>query len=143
MQNHAYILRWLLVVPAAVAAWYSVFVVGIFAHGYVEETLCPAGEMVSGICTNRDVQRILKVVVHAFVALSAAAVESAAVAIAPSHRNGTAWIVFAVGAVVAVVFGVATAAYTEAVAAILSGLLTAIAIIRYLRSSSHLSSRGD
>ena len=129
------LVRWLLVGPAAVAAWYFVFVVGIFTHGFLEEALCPAGEMISGMCTNPRVQVILKVLVHAFVALSAAAVLSTAAAVAPSYRNETAWITFVAGSLVAVAFGIGARAYTEAVAAVASGLLCAMAISRHLRDS--------
>src|SRR5687768_1895463 len=100
MRNR-HILRWLLVVPAAVGAWYFVFVVGIFTHAFLEAALCPAGEMVSGMCMNRRVQFSLQVVIHAFVALSAAAVVSTAAAVAPSHRSKTVWIAFGTGSVVA------------------------------------------
>jgi hypothetical protein len=126
--------RWLLVVPAAIAAWYLVFVVGIFTHGFLEEALCPAGEMESGMCMNRRVRLILAILVHLFVALSAAAVVSTAAAVAPSHRTRMAWIAFVGGSLVAVAFGIAAWAYTEALAAVASGLLTAVTISRYPRA---------
>ena len=131
--NYRRLTRWLLVVPAAVFAWYLVFVVGLFTHGFVEDLLCPAGQMVSGMCTNRSVQLTLRILVYIFVALSAIAVECTAVGIAPSHRATTAWIAFVAGSGVAAALGVAGAAYGEAVVAITSGLVTVMTITRYQR----------
>jgi hypothetical protein len=128
--RNRYVLRWLLVGPAAIAAWYLVFIVGLFTHGFLDEALCPAGEMESGMCMNRRVRLTLGILVHVFVALSAVAVVSTAVAVAPSHRNRTAWVAFVTGSVVAVAFGIAAWAYTEAVAAAAAGLLTVIAVAR-------------
>jgi hypothetical protein len=129
-------LRWLLVVPAAVAAWYVVFVIGLFTHGFVGEALCPAGEMESGMCMDTRVRLILGILVHFFSALSAAAVVSTAAAVAPSLRSRTAWSAFVAGSLVALGFGLAAWAYTETVAAVATGLLTALTISRYQRRSS-------
>src|SRR2546430_406884 len=95
------VLRWALTAPAAVAAWYATFFVGIFAHEFIEKAICPAGQMISGICMSESVQRRLDGVIVIFVAVSAIAVVGAAVATAPSHKAAVAWVVFGAGGLVA------------------------------------------
>jgi hypothetical protein len=130
------LVRWLLVVPVAIAAWYLVFVAGIFAHGFLEEVLCPPDEMISGMCTNPRVRVVLTVLVHAFAGFSAVAVELAVVGMAPSSREATTWIAFAVGAVVAVAFGFAAQTYGEAATAVIAGVIAAVIITRHLARSA-------
>ena len=127
------VLRWALTAPAAVAAWYAIFFIGILAHPAIERAICPAGEMISGACINENVQRILDGVIAVFVALSAVAVVSAAVATAPSHKAVVAWVVFCAGGLLAVFFSVATHLYVAGIAALASGLATAAVIRNNLR----------
>ena len=126
-------IRWLLVIPAAIAAWYLVVAIGIFTHGFLEEALCPTGEMESGMCTNRRVRLVLEVIVHVFVGLSAITVELAAAATAPAFRERTAWATFAIGGVVAAFLGIAAGAYGELATALMAALVTAIVITRHPR----------
>jgi hypothetical protein len=125
----------LLVVPIAIAAWYLVFVVGILTHGFLEEALRPTGELVSGVCANPRVRAFMDVIVHIFVGLSAIAVELAAAVMAPTFKERTTWLAFAVGGAIAVAFG-AAGAYGEAVTALTGGLMAAILITRHLARSS-------
>lgn len=122
--------RWLLVVPASIAAWYAIFIVGLLIHGLVESAQCPAGEMVSGMCTDAHVQKVLEGLIVVFVGLSGLAVVAAAVATAPSHRAATAWFAFCVGSVVAAYFAAATKMYVSGAAAVLLAFITAFVIAR-------------
>jgi hypothetical protein len=128
------VVRWLLVIPGAVSAWYLTFVVGLFTHASAEQALCPADELISGLCANRGVRITLNVIVHAFIALSAIAVELTAVAIAPSSRVATAWAAFSAGSIVAIALGIYAKAYLQSAVAVVAGLLTAIAMTRRLRT---------
>jgi len=125
-------LRWVLVVPAAIAAWYAVFIIGLFTHDLVENTLCPSDQLESGTCTNETVIAQLHVVVHVFVALSAVAVILAAVFVAPSHKKVVAWIALLCGATVASLFAVAAEAWSEGLVALMAGI-TVTALLGWKR----------
>lgn len=127
------ILRWVLAAPGAIAAWYATFFFGIVAHEAAEKALCPAGKLVSGICTSDKVQQLLEVLIVIFIALSAIAVVGTAVAIAPSHKAAVAWVTFGAGAIVAVFFAFATHMYFGGTSAIATGLATTLAITMYLK----------
>ena len=81
------ILRWFMVAPGAILAWYLVFIVGVFTFPMVEKALCPPGDMISGMCGNEKVQGQLDLLIHFFVGMSALAVVSAAATIAPSRKR--------------------------------------------------------
>jgi hypothetical protein len=123
-------LRWVLVVPTSIAAWYVTFAVGILGHGLIESMLCPTGAMVSGTCTDPTVQQVLEGAIVFFVALSAAAVIMSAVVVAPNHRSNVAWIAFCAGAATAVYFAMVTKMYFSGAAALLVGFATAFVIAR-------------
>src|SRR5688500_10560204 len=78
--------RWLLLVPAAVAAWFGVLLIGIIAYQVTEHATCPEALMMSGACLDGTVQSTLELVICIFVGLAAVAAEIAAAAIAPSHK---------------------------------------------------------
>jgi hypothetical protein len=128
------VLRWTLVAPFAVAAWYATFFLVIVVHQAVEESACPAGQLESGSCQNERVQQLLEGVIVAFIALSAVAVVAAAAVTAPAHRVVTAWVMFGAGGLVAAYFAIATSMYVAGIAAELAGLATAAAITRYSRA---------
>ena len=120
-------LRWLLLVPGVIAAWYATFILGVVAYAVLERAACPPADWRSGTCYNSEVDRLLESVSYAFVALSAVAVVVAAALIAPSRTNVVAWSAYAVGGVAACILGVAGEAPVEALAALGSGLVAAIA----------------
>lgn len=123
-------LRWLLVVPAAIAAWYVTFIVGAFTYSFIEAHLCPSQDLFSGVCTSQSIRIALDVVMHVFVALSAIAVIAAAVTVAPSRKRKVAWVAFSIGAATALYFAVRTQYYTHFVAA-LAGGLGALALLNF------------
>jgi hypothetical protein len=135
------IVRWALVLPAALAAWYAVFLAGLIVHGWVERTFCRPEEMVSGVCGSLRMLRILHGVVVLFVALSAVAVELAAVLTAPEQKLKIAWITFAVGSALAIFMAIEAESPMEGVAAVAAGLLTALAVTRRRWSRSPTARR--
>jgi hypothetical protein len=122
------IIRWALLVPATVGAWYAVFIAGIAVHQTIERRACPPAELVSGGCADPGVLRLLHAVVYVFIALSAVAVVATATAIAPSAKRLIAGAAFVVGAGLAIWLSVAAKAYGEGVGAICAGLATVIAV---------------
>jgi len=127
------ILRWILVWPAAIAAWIAVFFLGVYTHGWIERTFCPPLEFVSGMCANPRMMQALKATEVLFIALSAVAVELAAAITAPEKKLTVTWLTFAAGTVFAVDMAVGVRSPGEGAAAVGAGLLTALLLTRRLR----------
>jgi hypothetical protein len=127
-------IRWILVVPAAVVAWYAVFALGLFSHSYVEGNMCPPEDLVSGFCDNDTVQGWLRVIMHLFVGISAFAVVMTTAAVAPDHKERVAWATLAAGIVVAACFAVSAAAWSLFAVAAVGGAAAALSIVRFVRT---------
>lgn len=134
------VLRWLLLVPASVAAWYAVFVGALATHFYVGRHFCPPGELISGSCQNETLALVLEILTHFSVALSAIAVEVTAAIVAPAHKEATVWAAFAAGTLAATWMGVAAQAWSLLLAALLGGVVSAIGIVFVLRAQAALKS---
>ena len=126
-------LRWVLLIPAAVVAWYAVFVIGLFTHGWVEQLICPPQDFMSGSCFNAGVQKWLDALMHCFVALAAVAVELAAVLVAPQRREAVLWVALALGLAAAAAMAALASAWTFFAAALIGGVAGAVLIVRVLR----------
>ena len=129
-------LRWLLLVPVAIAVWYCVFVLGAFTYSFVETHLCPPEDLISGSCTNSTIKLWLMIVVHAFVALSALAVMVITVVISPRWRMPIAWLTLVVGTVVAAYLSATNHEWTLFVAAIAGGFAGFAVIVYWLHHSA-------
>lgn len=127
------VLRWALLLPAAIGVWYTVFFVGLYGYFFVERHFCPPEDLVSGFCTNESIQQVLEVLMHLSVAASAVAVGVVATAMAPSHKEPTVWATLAAGIVAAGIFGFAAHAWSLFLAAVLGGALGAVVIVMFLR----------
>lgn len=117
------LLRWLLLLPAAVLAWYAVFALGLYTHGLAERHLCPPADLVSGWCFNAGVQRTLDFLMHGFVALSAVAVGVALVVVAPARREQVLLVALPAGILVALLLALAAQAWSLWAAAAVGGTL--------------------
>lgn len=118
-------LRWLLILPGAYLAWYSVFIIGLATYPIVESALCPPIDMISGTCMNPRVARAMVGFFHVFVGVAAAAVVLTAAVIAPSQKSAVAWIALAVGGLASTLLAVSKDLMSEAVVAVVIGLLAA------------------
>ena len=127
-------LRWLLLIPVAVAAWYAVFAAGLFLHVQIERDLCPAQDMVSGFCHNEWIQLVLRVLMHLSVVVSAAAVILGASLTAPRRKELVSWSALAIGVSIAGYFASITTAWSHFTAAIVGGLSGAVFIRHYQHS---------
>ena len=124
------IFRWLLAAPAGIAGWYAVFIAGMFSYQVIERRACPQGQLISGLCGDPTVLRILNGVEVFFIPLSAVAVVTATAVVAPSRRDVVAWAAFAAGSLIAVYFAMETDMYLAGAAAIGAGLVAALLIAR-------------
>lgn len=113
-------LRWALVVPAAVAAWYVALFVGLAAYSGMN-SLCPSAQVISGMCVAPWFPVASAVLRCAAAGLSAALVLLACAWVAPSHKTAAATVVFTIGVVAALVTGGAYA-IPETTSAIATGL---------------------
>jgi hypothetical protein len=112
--------RWLLIIPTAVAAWYAALVSGISLHRGVD-ALCPADQVVSGLCVAPWYEAASATVICMGAGLAAVLILLACTLLAPSHRRRVAIATFIVGAVVAIVMGISANAFGPLVTAIVAG----------------------
>jgi hypothetical protein len=126
-------MRWCLIAPIAIAVWYVVFVLGLFTHSFVESYFCPPKDLISGFCVNSTVQAWLRFLVHAFVAVSALAVEAVTVVVAPKCKKSVAWLTLASGMAVAAYFASETDEWVLFASACVGGFAGLLAVTLWLR----------
>ena len=132
-------IRWLLLVPSAVAAWCFVFFFSLVLH-----------EVVVGRCFNSDApppaycqaswfpREFLHDALVLFGAgLSAVVVVIVAAVVAPSHKRHVAWVALAAGAILAAVMAYGSGAVAEGAVAIAAGVLAAVVVPRTSIGSRH------
>ena len=122
-------LRWVLLVPLAIYAWYGIFALGLYTNVYVERNFCPPEDVVSGFCHNNEIQMWLKIIRHASVFLSAVAVVLVAAVVAPSNRKRVAWLSFLVGAITAMYMSLKTASISLLLSALVGGIVGVLLIV--------------
>jgi len=125
--------RWLMLLPAAAAAFYLAIAATIATHYLVEQHLCPAVDFDRGICSNRTLGVILELIKHGGAALTVIAAAGVAVIVAPSHKRPVLWAALALVLLLAAWFGYAGTAGSLFVAALAGGVLAATVILRWLR----------
>jgi len=123
------LLRWLCVLPAALAAWYLALILAVLLHTAVEG-FCPPDQVVSGACFAPWFLRFSDVLICFGAALAASLIVLAAFLVAPSHRFYVAWATFIVGACVALCFAALLGAWAECASALAAGALAAYLLTR-------------
>jgi hypothetical protein len=96
--------RWLLVPVAAAGIWYVALLSGLVAVG-VLDALCPADEMVSGLCTAPWHATAVDVLIVAYAAVTAFGIVVVCGFLAPAHKLTVALIAFVCGALFAAFAG--------------------------------------
>jgi hypothetical protein len=127
------VLRWLLLIPAAVAAWYAALVLGVLTHQAIDDHLCPPEDVVSGECVNPVILQVLEVTIHVFAAVSAVAVICASVLVAPRHKRAVAWLCLVLGTPIAGYMGAITHEWTLFASAVGGGCFTLAIVLRRLQ----------
>jgi hypothetical protein len=94
------LLRWILVIPAAISAWFGVLLLGLIAMG-VLDMFCPPELVVSGSCTAAWHESAMDALIVMFAGMSAVAVVIAPAIVAPMKRNQVATLAFVIGVLVA------------------------------------------
>jgi hypothetical protein len=122
-------IRWILILPAAIAAWYVALFIGIGLYQGIE-ALCPASQVVSGHCFAPWFRPVSDGLIAFGAALAAVLVMLACTLLAPTHRRQVAIATFAVGTVVAVFMGVGASAYAAMVSAVVAGAVVLATLLR-------------
>jgi hypothetical protein len=123
------VIRWFLVVPISVAAWYFALVVGLVLLT-IAHRLCPAEQVVSGMCVAPWFPVATRAAVSVGAALAAVLVMYACTFTAPTHRRLVAIVTFVAGAFVAVWMGGTTGEYYAIAGAIAAGALVLWHLLR-------------
>ena len=127
-------LRWLGIIPAAVAGWFLAFFIGHRVLGIVD-SLCPPEEIVSGDCVAPWYPLASQITICFGVGLSAVLVVAFATLVAPSHRQVVAWVSYGLGASVALAMSgfASPGMIPELLSALGGGLLAALVAHRLAR----------
>ena len=122
------VIRWILVIPSAVAAWYFAFIFSLLVVAIVVGPCIDSEYPQPGFCEAPWVQFALAhdLPIRFGIGLSAVLVVIVSAIVAPNHRVAVAWAALGVGAIVAGVMGYGAGAVAEAAVAVGSGLLAAL-----------------
>jgi hypothetical protein len=126
------VVRWILVIPSAIVAWYFAFLVGAALFAFLVGPCLDTDAPQPQFCEAAWFEAMRRGVFFFGAGLSAILVVVASAIMAPSHRSAVAWIAAGVGTVVASVMGYHAEAIAEAVVAIACGTLTAFFLSRVL-----------
>jgi hypothetical protein len=127
------IVRWLLVPPAAFAAWVGALLLGLAGINALD-ALCPPDLMISGVCTAAWHPPAMRVLEAVCAAVAAAGVVVAPALIAPAYRVAVATICFFAGAAFAVFMAWAGGLWIALAAAALSGTTVWYVCVRRWRA---------
>lgn len=116
-------LRWALVVPAALAGWFVSLLVGLVLLHLVDR-LCPEDQRVSGACIAPWHATVTDGIVLVCAALAAALIVLLPALVAPREKRTVAHLAFGGGLLFALYAAVQTGAYGSLAAAAASGWLT-------------------
>ncbi|HEY4374411.1 MAG TPA: hypothetical protein VGN52_20990 [Burkholderiales bacterium] len=88
-------LRWLMLAPAAISAWMATVVLGMLLMEPLERLACTEAFAFAGACGDHVRKQAL--ITYLFVGLSALAVETGVVLVAPAGRRACLWLAFLIG----------------------------------------------
>ena len=125
------LLRWLLMLPAAISAWYLALAAGIALHGSLLR-FCPPDQVVSGWCAAPWHRYASQAVVCMGAGLAATMVLLICAWLAPTHKRQVAITTYLIGAVVACMMGMAATAYAAMASALLAGAVILALILHRL-----------
>jgi len=113
-------IRWLLILPASVAAWYLALAAGIVLLAALNG-LCPPDQLVSGACI-APWHRTASLAMMCFGAgLAATLILIVCTLLAPTHKPQVAVAAYVIGVAVACTMGIAATAYAAMASAIVVG----------------------
>jgi hypothetical protein len=131
------VVRWLLVVPSGVVAWYCAFVGSIVLYGLIVAPCMSSDGPQPSFCEAAwfPLESLKRGVVLFGAGLSAALVVAVSALVAPSRRTTVAWFAVGIGAAVASWMGYRAGAVAEAAVAIACGIAAAILVSRHQQAA--------
>ena len=126
------VVRWILVVPSAIVAWYFALLVSALLFGFIVAPCMDSDSPQPYFCDAAwyPRQALFRGIYFFGAGLSAVLVVAVSVLMAPSHRTGVAWIAAGAGAAVASVMTYRTDLFVVAAFAIACGVTTATVVSR-------------
>lgn len=134
MQSKTNIMRWVLVIPCAIAGWYAALITGLLLYNLVD-SLCPPESLVSGICHTAWSSQLKHVIIVFAASLSAILAIVFSVLIAPGRRPRVAQVIYFCGCLVAAYFVYRTSEWGAFAGAIASGTLCLILTLQFLNKN--------
>jgi hypothetical protein len=133
------IVRWILVVPSAVVAWYFAVLVSALLFGFVVAPCMDSDAPQPYFCEAAwyPRQALFRGIYFFGAGLSAFLVVAVSALMAPSRRTAVAWTAVGTGAAVASAMTYGTDLFVVAVFAIVCGATTAVVASRAARASRH------
>lgn len=125
------LLRWMLLVPASITAWYLALFAAIALLGGLVG-LCPQDQIVSGTCVAPWYHAAEQVVMCAGAGLAAVLILAVCALLAPAHKPKVAIAAYVTGVLVACAMGIATDAYAATASAVLVGAGMLVLLLRRL-----------
>ena len=122
-------LRWLLVVPMAVAGWFIVFAAAVTLHSAIWD-FCPAEFQVSGMCSHPWAFIAEDALVWAGAFFSAVFVVAFATRTAPAFKSQIAVASFVIGTAIAIWAYLETHALGALIGACVGGILATVFVYR-------------
>jgi hypothetical protein len=119
----------MLLLPAAVLAWYVALLAGLALHGFLDR-LCPADQLVSGYCIAPWFRVAEQAAVCFGAGLAAVLILVACTVLAPAHRRQVSIAVYVLGAVVACRMGFAVQQFAALAAALIAGAAMLALLLR-------------
>jgi hypothetical protein len=125
-------LRWVLIIPAAIAAWLAAFYIGIGLYEIVE-SLCPAKYNLYGHCDAPWFPTAAKALIAFGAALAAILIMITCTLLAPSHKRQVAIATFCVGTLAAIAMGWNIEVAPTVSAIVAGGAMLVILLLRSAR----------
>jgi len=128
-QSHIEVIRWIMVIPAAIIGWGLAIMVGLLLTN-IPGYFCPPELEISGFCKATWYGPVMLGIMIFAAALSAVMTLLFAVLVAPRKRDLVAKVVFVAGSSYAIYLAFSISAWVEYLSAIIFGLFTLFLLIK-------------
>ena len=135
MSTNVSIIRWLLVLPLAVAVWYICLIVGILSLSILDY-FCPPELMISGSCQASWHGTFQDIFIALFASLSAVFIVISSAIVAPYKKYEVVVLSFSAGFLTALLIAYTTKAWFVFFPVSISGLITMFLLLKRLKKNA-------